>query len=134
MSLIFVVLKRLFWKGLPLSERAYLSALKTYRNDFQGHPTHLSMNASDYSSNRQLLEQALRQLASGINENVEIESIIKRTATGRTDSDFIFTFVKEIHDFKTSCLTVVRDMLQPVDSKVSSIQGNDIIFIVMPPE
>jgi hypothetical protein len=92
------------------------------------------MNASDYSKNRQLLEQVLRQIASGINGIVEIESIIKRTATGRIDSDFIFTFIKEIHDVKTSCLTAVKDMLQPVNSKVSSIQGNDIPFIVMPPE
>ncbi|XP_060587770.1 uncharacterized protein LOC132743253 [Ruditapes philippinarum] len=129
MTLIFVVLKRLFWKGLSLSESAYLKSLKTYRNAFQGHPTQLSMNASDYSSNRQLLEQALRQIASGINGIVEIENIIKRTATGRIDSDFIFTFIKEIYDFKTSFLSAMEDMVHCVNEKVSSIQGNQEIIL-----
>jgi hypothetical protein len=124
MSLLLVVMKKLFWLGLSLKERTYLSTLKTYRNDFQGHPTQLSMNASDYSINRQLLEQVLRQLASGINGNVEIESIIKRTATGRIDKDSILTHIREIYDFKTSYLTTVEDMLQRLNSKVSSFQGN----------
>ncbi|XP_060587771.1 uncharacterized protein LOC132743254 [Ruditapes philippinarum] len=129
MSILFVVLKKLFRSGLSLIERADLSTLKTYRDDFQGHPPIMSMNASDYLSNRQRLEQALRQLASGINGKVEIESIIKRTATGRIDSDSIFTHIREIYDFKTSFLTAVEDMLQHVNSKFSSVQGNEELIL-----
>ncbi|XP_060570641.1 uncharacterized protein LOC132728932 [Ruditapes philippinarum] len=121
MSLLLCVLKRMFWSSLSLAEKASIRTLKTFRDDFQGHPTIMTMSESDYSINRQLLEQSLRHISSKINANVEIEVIINRTASGNIDVQSAFKHIKEIHDFKTSFLCALEDKFQQITPKLSSI-------------
>ncbi|XP_053403069.1 uncharacterized protein LOC123538728 [Mercenaria mercenaria] len=115
MSLLMVVVKRLFMgtSGLSPAETASIQALKAYRNCIQGHPTSMSMSATDYARDRRLLETALSHLASGISADMdtEIKDMIRRTDSGHIDIQSSFEHIKELHAFKTSFLDALESKL-----------------------
>ena len=138
MSLLLLVLKKVFWKSLKPADKSCVSTLKTYRNDIQGQPTCVSMAALDYSTNRQILEQSLRSIAYGVNLKDEIEDLITRTKSGNIDIQKAIENIKEIHEYKSEMIhaleekfdrvySVLNDMDKRSKQDLADIKGKTIL-------
>ncbi|XP_053403076.1 uncharacterized protein LOC128558223 isoform X1 [Mercenaria mercenaria] len=141
MSILMVVLKRLFLgtPGFSLADTTSIKTLKAQRNHIQGHPTSMSFSATEYDTNRRLLEPALLQLASGISADTvtEIKDIIRKTKSGNIDIKSSLTHIKELHAFKTSflyalerklsVLTDVNRRLNDIETCLNNMDGNHAV-------
>ncbi|XP_053402396.1 uncharacterized protein LOC128557864 [Mercenaria mercenaria] len=139
MSLLTVVVKRLFLSGLSSADTSSFETLKSCRNYIQGHPTSITMSATDFTTNRLLLKTALLQLASGISTDTdtEIKDILRRTESGDIDMQLSLRHIKDLHEFKTSLLdelegkfSVLTDMnrrLSSVETCLNDLDGNHAV-------
>ncbi|XP_060551865.1 uncharacterized protein LOC132713332 [Ruditapes philippinarum] len=125
MSLLLLVLKKMFWHNLSPTDRSGIATIKYHRNHIQGHPLEMSMNASDYDTSRQLLEQSFRNLATGVNATAEIDNVIGRTASGNIDVQFALQTIRDMNEFKNSTVCALQESFERVRSEMS--QMNDSI-------
>ncbi|XP_053389095.1 uncharacterized protein LOC128552108 isoform X2 [Mercenaria mercenaria] len=123
MTILMIVVKRLFLKSLNSHDRASIYALQTNRNDIQGHPTEMSITAADYAVYRTDVTNALQQLASGIDPNTldEVDRIISRTGSGNIDIQSAISSIQELHEFKTDLLNAVNSGFDITNSKMSDV-------------
>ncbi|XP_053390529.1 uncharacterized protein LOC128553411, partial [Mercenaria mercenaria] len=125
MSLLMVVVKKLFFTTLTQAERTSINTLRTYRVDVQGHPTEMFMGAAEYVTSRADVVAVLRQLSSGINQSSidEIESIINRTESGNIDILSAMQHIKELHEFKRSLLIELENKFDDTFAKISELDN-----------
>ncbi|XP_060551720.1 uncharacterized protein LOC132713239 [Ruditapes philippinarum] len=127
LSLLLLVVKRLFYPALPPVIASQIAALKVFRDCIQGHPSKMSMDETEFLSSQGHLKGHLRTIAGYVNQSRQIDDIITRTATGNLDIESVFRYVKETHAFSSSFKLYIEERFKqqigPLKSEVKNIKG-----------
>ncbi|XP_053390021.1 uncharacterized protein LOC128552954 [Mercenaria mercenaria] len=126
-SLLYHVLTKLFKNNLTLQERSSVNVLKTSRDEIQGHPDEMSMDANDFRVNFDDMDTHLTQLTSGLGQETadEIQAVIESSKSESIDitSSILIQNVKDLNEFKTSVITELEREFGIVHSQLSNINN-----------
>ncbi|XP_060572447.1 uncharacterized protein LOC132730508, partial [Ruditapes philippinarum] len=124
LSLLLLVVKKLFYPALPPVIASQIAALKVFRNSIQGHPRRMSMDETEFLSSQRHLQGHLRTIAGYVNQSRQIDDIITQTATGNIDIESVFRYVKETHAFSTSFKLFIEGRFKQLNPKLMSLQSD----------
>jgi hypothetical protein len=119
-SLILLVVKKLFYQGLPHAIVSDIDALKGFRNSIQAHPCNLSMDETEFSENQQRIQNLLRNIAGYVNESVE--GLIIKSEKGSIDITSAIQRIHETQAFSTSFKLSIEKQFEHVKAKLSSLE------------
>ncbi|XP_060553312.1 uncharacterized protein LOC132714441, partial [Ruditapes philippinarum] len=124
LSLLLLVVKRLFYPVLPPVTASHIGALKAFRDSIQGHPRKMSMDDTEFLTSQTHLQGHLRNIAGYANQSRQIEDIIRRTASGNIDIESVFRHVNEIHAFSYSLRVFIEEKLEQIKPKLNSLESD----------
>ncbi|XP_060587789.1 uncharacterized protein LOC132743269 [Ruditapes philippinarum] len=119
-SLILLVVKKLFYQVLPHAIVSDIDALKGFRNSIQAHPCNLSMDETEFSENQQRIQNLLRNIAGYVNESVE--GLIRKSEKGSIDITSAIQRIHETQAFSTSLKHSIEKQFEHVKAKLSSLE------------
>ncbi|XP_053382142.1 uncharacterized protein LOC123540372 isoform X2 [Mercenaria mercenaria] len=124
-SLLTLVLQRLFWSNLKRDERLQISYLRDNRNEYQGHPPAMSMEETEYTTRSADLVTTLQDLASGLDQQTRdtLTRIINDSNAVQFDFHTAIQHLQQLYEFKEEMLRELENKFQDVNTKLDTIQA-----------
>lgn len=104
MSLLFLVIKKLFWYDLSCDDRSSLLTLINLRDEVNS--TQVSLTEAEYEANRADIKQAIRKLASGLSQPTQerIQDALNSSGSAVIDVQTAVQQIRELNEYTPSML------------------------------
>lgn len=104
MSLLFLVIKKLFWYDLSCDDRSSLLTLINLRDEVNS--TQVSLTEAEYEANRADIKQAIRKLASGLSQPTQerIQDAFNSSGSAVIDVQTAVQQIRELNEYTPSML------------------------------
>lgn len=114
MSLLFLVINKLFWNDLSCDDRSSLRILRNLRDEVDG--IQISLTEAEYETNRADIKQVIRKLASGLSQQTQIKIQDEINSSGLVVIDVQTTLqqIRELGEYRPSMLDDLYTVLNTV--------------------
>ncbi|XP_053382777.1 uncharacterized protein LOC128549655 [Mercenaria mercenaria] len=123
-SLLTLVIQRVFWSNLSRDERVRISYLRDSRNEYQGHPPQMSMEDTEYTTRAADLTTILQDLASGMDQQTrdKLTRIINDSNAVQFDFHTAIQNLQHLYEFREDMLRELETKFHDVNTKLDTIQ------------
>lgn len=132
-SVLYLVLRRIFWNRLSPEDKASITDLKDLR-DATSHFDDMCMDDNTYAASSAELKGCLTSIASGLSELIinEIDNLVSNTDSEMINIQTGMNYVKELNEFKVEMLDALGGKLDGIHGMVENVQGRNCNCIIFP--